>query len=367
MRRWIVAVGVVVSLSSCTTPYEPPVVVPGAPDFQGVADLLDSTRPLEVVLVHGMCTHDAKWAQTAMDEIVRAIDANLKPAPPQAQVAGVGPGPKIEIVQREDTIGGSKVRFTGIVWSPLTTPLKQQLAYDRTGNTTDCSVVGECKPKRAKANAYLKDWLLNDCLADALVYEGVSRPVIRRAMAQVLLDVLQNSNGPVVLVTDSLGSKVAFDALMELLEGATPTDASTQPGAKVSARVAQVFMNANQMPILGLADQNVSQPPAALVSGATPAVDALQRYARMRAQTLTPQLARLMVVAFTDPNDLLSYRLMPSRYATDNVAIADVLVSNDKTYFGLLERPDTAHMSYDQNRAVARFIACGKPTSSRCR
>ena len=31
------------------------------------------------------------------------------------------------------------------------------------------------------------------------------------------------------------------------------------------------------------------------------------------------------MVAFTDPNDLLSYRLLPARYAAPDVAVADAL------------------------------------------
>jgi hypothetical protein len=75
----------------------------------------------------------------------------------------------------------------------------------------------------------------------------------------------------------------------------------------------------------------------------------------------------LTLVAFNDPNDLLSYRLLPSRYATEDVAVADVLVSNDKTYIGFVERPDTAHTEYTANKDVATAIACGIPKSKRCR
>jgi hypothetical protein len=362
--RWIAGPLVALGFSACTTPYDPPAVVNGSPDFQGVADLLDKSRPLELILVHGMCTHDEQWAYGMMDQVLRAIDANLKPATPQAELAGTGPGPKIQVIRREDTVSGTKLRFTALLWSPLTTPLKQQLAYDRTGTPNDCKAARECKPKRATANAMLKDWLLNDCLADALVYEGISRPIIRRAMVEALAQALGGSDAPLVLVSDSLGSKLVFDALSDMLGASTPS--AQVMAQKTSARLTQVFMNANQLPILGLADQSVSQPPATLANEvATPPVDALQRYLRLRGQT--PALSKLMLVAFTDPNDLLSYRLMPSRYASEEVRIPDVLVSNDKTYLGLLERPDTAHTNYPKNPAIATFTACGNPKSKLCR
>jgi len=310
-----------------------------------------------------MCTHDEQWAHAAMDEVIHAIDSNVKPAPAAVRVGAANALPEVQVVQREDTIAGAKLHFTALIWSPLTTPLKRQLEFDMTGTPTDCAAAGECKPTRAKVNGQLKDKLMNDCLADALVYEGAARGAIRGAMAARLAQVLDGAtdpSAPLVLVSDSLGSKVVFDALIELLGGMS--SASVQATArKGSDRLAQVFMNANQLPILGLADQTI--PTVATTPSAQGApTDSLQRYLRLREQA-----RRLKVVALTDPNDLLSYRLMPSRYAGENVDIADVLVSNDKTYFGLLSRPDTVHVGYSANPDAVAVIACGKPRSARCR
>ena len=77
--------------------------------------------------------------------------------------------------------------------------------------------------------------------------------------------------------------------------------------------------------------------------------------------------SEIWMVAFTDPNDLLSYRLMPWRYARPGVTVVDVLVSNDKTYFGLLENPLSAHTGYMKNPAVTKAIMCGLPTSEYCK
>lgn len=216
-------------------------------------------------------------------------------------------------------------------------------------------------------NGLAKDKLLNDCLADAMAYQGLSRPVMRAAMVGALMDAFADTppDARIVLVSDSLGSKLSFDALTEILQTGAPGPAKT-----AAARLGQIFMKANQLPILGLADQVVSGTPAAaaLAGGGPP--DSLQDYLNQRrrgaavAAVAPPKLA---VVAFTDPNDLLSYRLLPSRYAGPDVAISDVLVSNEKTVFGLLERPDTAHTEYMANLDVAKAIACGMPKSARCR
>lgn len=356
LQRWTLGLLLMVLLSGCTTPYSPPVVVKGSPGFQGIVDQLDPSAPLDVVLVHGMCTHDESWAYEAMDEILKAIDINIKPSKEAALTAQSTAMQKIQVIQREADTASGKLRFTALVWSKLTEPLKQQLLFDMTGTPSDCWSADDCRPTRARLNGDFKDKLLNDCLADALAYEGVSRPVIRRAIVSVLAQVLAESHTsrPLVLVSDSLGSKIVFDALSDMLDGASL--ASTQAvGRNTASRMGLVFMNANQLPILGLADQNVSQPPPEFAAEPIP-VDPLKRYLTARRQQ---GLAALTVVAFTDPNDLLSYRLLPSKYAGENVLIADVLVSNTKTYFGLVSRPDTAHLGYSTNPDVARFIACG--------
>jgi len=362
LRRWLSGIAVTLSLLGCTTmPYHPPVFVDGTPDFPGVVDLLDPSRPLDVVLVHGMCTHTTEWATKSMAQLVEAINANVNlDVPAQAQAAG--PFPTIEVVHGTGVVAGSQLRFTGLVWSPLTAGLKKQLAYDKTGPPTNCAASGECSPERAKLNGKFKDGLLNECLADVLAYEGVSQPIIRASMAQALQNVLDGmaTDGPLVVISDSLGSKLVFDALAEMLAGAaTGGSAAKETARKASQRMAQVFMNANQMPILSLGDQSISQPPLALASIVPPPPErpSMRTYLRQR-QALN--LSKLMVVAFTDPNDLLSYRLLPSHFAGEHVSIGDVLVSNTKTYFGLLEDPAAAHLGYSLNPDVARIITCGR-------
>jgi hypothetical protein len=104
-------------------------------------------------------------------------------------------------------------------------------------------------------------------------------------------------------------------------------------------------------------------------TGAMPAQDALQHFLDLRRRQPNRRaeaLQRLAVVAFTDPNDLLSYRLLPARYAAPDVAVADVLVSNDTTWLGWIENPLTAHLDYLANPDVATMIACGLPSSAIC-
>jgi hypothetical protein len=130
-------------------------------------------------------------------------------------------------------------------------------------------------------------------------------------------------------------------------------------GQQAARRLGLLFMTGNQLPILGLAEQRTIAPQDALQRF----LDLRRRQPNRRADTLQ----RLAVVAFTDPNDLLSYRLLPARYTAPDVAVADVLVSNDSTWLGLIENPMTAHLNYLANPEVATLIACGHPRVTGCR
>ena len=66
--------------------------------------------------------------------------------------------------------------------------------------------------------------------------------------------------------------------------------------------------------------------------------------------------AALTVVAFIDPNDLLSFRLVPR---SDSGRVINFVVSNDDTYLGYAEFPTTAHCNYIRNGYVMRAVVFG--------
>jgi hypothetical protein len=355
-------------LAACSTPYRPPVVVRDSAPFPGIANLVQAGdgHPLDVILVHGMCTHDAGWANRSIDRIAGVVSANV---PTQAASGANG----IQLIERTQQIGSTPVRFHALVWSSLTAPLKHQLDYDNTGTPSECSAAGkgECKPVRASFNGYVKDKLLNDCLSDAVIYEGQSHDAIRDAMIESVSRILEsNPNGDrtLAVVAESLGSKILFDALSAMLESRQPR---TQVlGLQASRRLGLVFMAANQLPILGLAEQDIGQREQRPGARAAQEPDALRRFLELRRRQSAPRaetLARLAVVAFTDPNDLLTYRLLPARYAAPDVAVADVLVSNARSWLGLIENPVAAHLDYLANPDVGDLIACGWPRAGNCR
>ena len=356
-------------VAACSSPYHPPVVVHGSTPFPGIAATVQAAgrQPVDVLLVHGMCTHDDAWATRQIDHIAGIVD----PHAPQPAAAATG----IHVVESTRRLAGGTVRFHAIVWSPLTSGLKRQLDYDRTAPPTDCRTGDECKPVRARINGAVKDKLLDDCLSDPVIYEGVSHAAIRDAMVGTIAGVIAdnpNDAGTLVVVAESLGSKMLFDALSSMLESGDPRLQTL--GQQASRRLGLLFMAGNQLPMLGLAGQQaVAGAAAPQAKPQAMAQDALQRFLDLRrhqsgspAERRPGQLGRLAIVAFTDPNDLLSYQLLPARYAAPDVAVADVLVSNDRTWLGLLENPVNAHLDYLRNPDVAQLVACGFPRAPGC-
>jgi hypothetical protein len=359
-------------LGACSTPYRPPQFVEPNARFPGLIDLAAKAdgASADVLLVHGICTQDAGWAERVVSQLSQAVtDATLPPqAPPRA---GLAAEPQIQIVPSTLQSPAGRLRFNALIWSPLTVPLKRQLCYDQTDKSPICDGEPPYPFIRARLNARIKDVLIDDCLPDALIYQGVARDDIQRRMRDAIMDVLAVSDAPpglpLMIVSESLGSKILFDTLLRMTREEAGSRAS-QMALRAVDRLRFLVMAANPIPLLSLADQ-----PIAATGGARQIVpvppDSLQLLlqGRLARQPRSLVNSGLTLVALSDPNDLLSYTLPVERYSSANVAVYNILVSNAPTYLGLLERPDRAHLNYLTNPDVGRLIACGLPASALCK
>ncbi len=390
----LLSVLALVSLTACSTMTPVPefATANGADEhFKGVADLLSPSRPVDVIFVHGMCTHDATWPGDTFKAFFALMGGSGDVAmEPPVKVPGTG----VELYQKTLTVPGGTLRASAIRWSPLTTPLKAQLCYDQTNKSTTCSPAEAAKTypyARATLNRILKDTILDDCLSDAMIYQGKARDDISGQIQKAIVQASATAGGnvrvdnvlaasasvpidvPLVFITDSLGSKVAFDAIWRLTTGR----ATAAAGQRTFDRTSQIFMRANQLPILALADKNLDGTSALRADAiGTPAagypedpIAALMQIQRARATTFGADAKRTLpqVVAFTDPNDLLSFILAPSPHGqAAGYPVVDVVLSNDKTYLGVAELPTTAHLGYGSNPKVQRLIACGHRADGGC-
>lgn len=358
------------------TPYSTPIVEkPTAEDagtFDGLVTLAQSLPPsssMKVLWTHGMCTHPASWVDDRMKRLVASIGG-------ASQTLSVRPVGGHGAALRTDRIelGSSTIDVMFLTWSPLTAPYKSALAYDHS-----TQYGGAFPYTRAALNRELKRGLINDCMTDVVVYGGANGLTIRRAAEESVCEAMGGRIGgatcnvpdgasPAALafVTESLGSKLVFDAILSIWAAAEKSDDKTAiPRLATSlASTRMMYMVANQLPLLDVAGTSTADRALEAVlerplahGHSRDVFDLISRARRHAAPTARP----MTVVAFSDPNDLLSYRIVAGHLAGDlkDFRVVNVIVSNDTTYFKYVERPDTAHCGYTWNPYVFGMMAKG--------
>ena len=120
------------ALIGCATPYSDPVFDPPDASFPGLKQLVaqEPTDALDLFIVHGMCTHDAAWADAWLDRIGVALGGVSQRRPPRV----AEPADGIKVFSADIALSRGVVRAHAIVWSGLTKAMKNRLCYDQTDN-----------------------------------------------------------------------------------------------------------------------------------------------------------------------------------------------------------------------------------------
>ncbi len=262
--------------------------------------------------------------------------------------------------------------FYELTWSPITQSDKDLLAFDKEQDYV---------LRRAAVNQAMRTFV-NDIAPDPLAYAGSKREPILASVSQSvcwmaarswgeLPELTENTAcGPnlpafgsrfavddMVIITHSLGSRATLDALQSMADLPIRTDPKLAEFADELARSdLQVFMLSNQLPLLeaGREGQQVVGQNAAYC-GPNPT-----KPGRFLEQT--------RIIAFSDPNDLMSYpvpdqfankyiesRLCPS---VTNVTI-NVAAVNSFLGLGEVANPLGAHIGYGPDERVGALIASG--------
>ncbi|MFJ1258758.1 hypothetical protein [Cupriavidus sp. CuC1] len=330
-----------------------------------------------------------------------------------------------------------------ITWSPLTQWIKTtQLRYDDNGDFKDDSLPClESKdnpfrsaPSRALLNGYVKEHVFDRSLADAALYMGSYGTVLQRGVADALCHALtdqstdmtcvwpppsDNDRTRYIFLTHSLGSRIIYDTLLGLQGHASSPSGNvftddewggSRPFVqRMMANTPVVYMMANQLALLGLANEHplvISQdgpqpyarrfdmpwlkvpegvfvelpkgqgesddlsmatctnPLKAFGQARAVAQEVLRQTGEVKAGASPAQ--SLTVVAFNDTNDLLSWaipewyvRKIPGDPCMPDIKVTNVFVNNATRWLGLLEDPAAAHTGYFQNARVWDVIRCG--------
>lgn len=383
VRRVIGAAGFCLSvlMGGCSTA----VVVPPDANVPGITQMVASepSKSLDLFVVHGMCHHDKAWAIHELERIAHAAGGRVSELTSQESSP-----PGVAVYSRTIELSQGRVRAHALVWSGLTKPLKDRLCYDRARNRTSC----EASPASdAKVYGYYRDWLngvaketlVDDCFSDAVIYLGKSRDSIQARIQEALVKTRveaagvpvvagyspfrasQANNDGVVVLSSSLGSKLVFDAIDQMSKSQDQDKQAA--GAQLWNSMRGAFMAANQIPLLSLADENRLPSTVAALG-----INRIGDYApdplasllsSSQSWNLQGQAGRplLPIVAFSDPNDLLSFTTRPfleQLPASEHYRAIDVVVRNAWTLL-VFANPLTAHTGYLDNPQVLKILFHG--------
>jgi hypothetical protein len=187
---------------------------------------------------------------------------------------------------------------------------------------------------------------------------------------------------PTVIVTHSMGGYRLMDAIDEELRNQDCSKVhGGSPAQKILENTQFIYMMANQLALLDLTTiRHYPRPPGAASPASSMSDQLAQRFAQCwtgaalkvrpastpagTEETLSKKPTR-QIVAFSDPNDILSWRLKPDnlklpRPVWSSVELTNVYMSNNEFGIPLLfSDPATAHTGYFVNPTVMDMVVCG--------
>ncbi|MES9969869.1 MAG: hypothetical protein ABW092_07515 [Candidatus Thiodiazotropha sp.] len=376
--QWIIILTSILFLAGCAKPYIPPVIEPlnsSDQQFDGLLTLLSKHGSLHVVWIHGMCPHTKEdWAGRRVSELAERLGIELDNLP---QSLAIGDFVYRYLISYKN----KSIVLDMVVWSEIIEQRRRSLCFD--SRHADDGVVYEAcgenaryPHRRAVINNALKSGLINSCLADALIYTGAQGSEVRARLRPEIEAALSSppdgNQTPLLFVSESLGSKIIFDTVQEIMDQSS-SYSSESTFAMMLANTSQIIMFANQIPILDLTEPepDPSDMESASVNNNSSSlrgfVSGINRLKRLKMEMTGEKIERLKVIAFSDPNDVLSYRLpkgyFPDKMKTDTI---NIMPSNDYVWFGLLEHPLNAHKNYIYTDDVINRFLCGNPISTKC-
>jgi len=293
---------------------------------------------------------------------------------PEAPSKNLGNLRLLRLLSKDQT---RELLFYELTWSSISEIEKEVLAYDNSG---------EHSFRRAKFNDTLKKFS-NDAVSDPMIYLGEKQEDIQKSVAQSYCwmiahawdDFPSGAHKPCrlttprmyenaekddfIFISHSLGSRITIDALQRI--AALINDKRVQkqyPEIEKVHRAIQnktvtIFMLSNQLPLLQLGR---SLPEV---------VNQHENYCLPNGSGYADRFAnQTHIVAFSDPNDLLSYTIpvgfkdkyLDSRVCTE-VSNIILNIAHVVDIFGFSEvaNPMEAHTGYDHDERVIALLAHG--------
>jgi hypothetical protein len=321
--------------------------------FDGLqAELAAATtnnQTLRLLIVHGMGISEPGYSASLVDRVAAKLNLNFI-----SQTSSNNEDHSVLTV-RDFGNGPSRMCAYELTWSPITTPIKtSQFALD--------FQTQEIRSRQLVNNDF-KTNLVDCALSDVVLYVGKFRPTLQHpiiaAIEKMELDSATNDD-PVAIITHSLASFMVIDTLKTMAAGDSSKNGKT--ATNYATRVKQIFMMANQLPMLDLSDHtNFDGEQSGMLSNLF----------KLHGKGPNESRPKLQVVAFSDPNDLLSFNLRQHdiKEAKDHgMKIRGFNVNYTVEHWsiaGVLSWPAGAHDNWWTDKRVPELLAFGHEETQR--
>lgn len=353
--------------------------------FAGIQPYLSKTKgKTKVLMVHGVGRHIPGYSTEFLEKLAHELDLTVM-SRQHKQIHLTDPFDSskklgtLRINRLLDKTETKELLYYELTWSEITDPEKAVLDYDNSG---------EYSFRRADINDMLKKFS-NDTGPDPMIYLGKRREDILVSFRQSFCwmvkanwdslpdkqskscDPLTQStlvnlkNDDYALISHSLGSRIAIDGMQSMAElfgskneRLMKFTGSPDPFVETFRKKhLPIYMLSNQLPLL----QMGRELPEVTDQKDEYCVEGGQHYdSRVLSET--------SIIAFSDPNDLLSYAIpqgFASKYLDSRLCVGvtniNINVANVNDLFGIgeLANPLTAHVGYDSDDRVVALIAKG--------
>jgi len=351
--------------------------------FSGLASIVkDPEVTAKVLMIHGVGDHIPGYSTELMEKLanqlklnyIAKITKNIALTDPQDNSKKLG---NLRVNRLSNQDKSHELLFYELTWSEITAGEKKILSYDNSG---------EHSFRRAMVNKILKKFA-NDTGPDPMIYLGKSQGDILTSFAQSFcwmissqwddapIDVTQGcipsqqaieniKTDHYAFISHSLGSRITIDGLQQIatLFGAEkstlkdPSNLAEKLQHTLKEKHIPIFMLSNQLPMLQLGRELPE------ITGQK------EDYCRAEGKHYKSRLfSKTSIIAFSDPNDLLSYTLpmgfidhyLDSRLCVNATNIS-INIATVIDAFGIdMADPLEAHVGYETDDRVIALLVNG--------
>lgn len=358
------------------------------PGFPGVRQSLESqgegVRPdhkTKLLMVHGISKHLPGYSTSFQNKLMKKLNLTvtnkdykeikiIHPKFPDDEHIGI-----IRISRHLNADQTQELLFYELTWSSIADPEKKKLDFDSSSENVS---------QRALVNASLKEFI-NKTVPDLLIYKGKDKFKINISIGQGICtlfekdwddipkesyhfcDSRKNDISKTILrddffyITHSLGSKIMSDTNQYISD---ISDDDPELGNTIIKNTLEamrqkeipIFMLSNQLPLLDLGEPDPT------------VINSYDEYCSVNAPKADERVFKSMIiVAFSDPNDVLSYPI-PPRFIEENIdsrlcpraTNISIGVAEVMDIFGVgFANPHTAHTKYFEDDRVLSLITDG--------